>query len=477
VICLCLNRKTLSENLSLVKSNAQAKMAELRIDLLNSSEFENIASFSALCSLPLILTCRKKEDGGQWPGDEKKRISLIKQCLDGSFSWLDLSENSLYPELLEKAESKGTKIIVSRHDFSGMSVNPDQFIQKWADKGFIPKLALMPGSVSDLKSLFVMAEKYKGTDKVILGMGPWGFASRILTGRTGSLWSYCSPVSDEVAPGQLTVKDMAEIYRYYETDNPVLFGIIGNPVLQTRSPRLHNRWFHDKNINALYVPFQVDDLSEFKKLADLLDLKGFSVTVPHKETIRSFLISEDEKVKACGSCNTVLSDNDGWRGTNTDIDGFIKPLEHCIKEKHLDKALVIGAGGASRAVVFALKQKGLSVLIVNRTLQKAQALAEDMDTAFAVLDEVSLPLISTYTELVIQTGSAGMVPLEHIDPFSFYSFKGTETVCDIIYKPEKTLLLIRAEEAGCEVLNGLPMLIAQGKKQSVLFIKEISHEN
>ena len=481
-LCLTLNKSTLKENLADLERN-HSDMAELRIDLLKESEREGIIDFSSRVSLPLILTCRKEIDGGQWSGSDADREALLLWALDGNFGFIDIEEDELSSALEEKARDRGIKIIRSFHDFRETPADLESRLEAMSERGDLVKAAVMTRGSSDLLTLFRIAdswdERHRGKNNLILlGMGAFGVPSRILAGRMGCFLSFCSPDKVETAPGHMSWETLHDLYRAGQVDRDTqIFGIIGNPVLHTRSPQIHNPGFQALGRKAVYVPFTVDDLPSFLSLAELLDLRGCSVTVPHKQAIREFLASEDEAVSAVGACNTLLrldkSVGGGFRGANTDINGFIDPLKEVIQGDLKDlKAAVIGAGGAGRAAVYALVKEGCKVAVFNRSRNRAVELGKEFGAEGASLDELSelCNRDKAGFDLIIQTTSVGMhgVPGDP-DPIPFYKFTGHELVYDIIYSPPETELMKRASLAGCRVLGGMPMLLAQGRAQFLLF--------
>ncbi|MBN2626638.1 MAG: hypothetical protein JXA95_08230, partial [Spirochaetales bacterium] len=189
-----------------------------------------------------------------------------------------------------------------------------------------------------------------------------------------------------------------------------------------------------------------------------------------------FLEDVSPGVKSIGACNTFYKQDGRIKGENSDALGFLYPLlDRLDLDRRAERPLagkkctLIGAGGASRGVLFALISSGAEVLVLNRTLSKAKALADEFGARAAVLGEESRELMGEYCQIIVQTTSMGMAPLEGKDPVPFYVFDGSEFVYDIIYKPAETALMARAGEAGCSILGGWEMLREQGKVQFELF--------
>jgi len=474
-LCLTLSQPTLEANLRDL-ADSSPDLAELRIDLLESMDMKELVLFPDKAGIPLILTCRYGKDGGAFNGSSALREALLLGLMDGNYSYLDIEEDETSELLVRKAGERGIKIIRSLHDFNKVPEILYTRLESMALRGDLVKAAVSVSNIRDLNTLFETAETWErahpGEDRLILlGMGPFGVPSRILAGYMGSFLSFCSPPGYETAPGHMDWKTLHDIYRAGEIDkHTLLYGIVGNPVLHTRSPHIHNPGFHKNNLRAVYVPFTVDELEPFFELAERLNIRGFSVTVPHKEEVRSFLQKEDQAVQSVGACNTVIRGEAGWEGYNTDVLGFIEPLKAVtdLKER---KALVIGAGGAARSAVYALQKEGCEVHLFNRTLERAQDLIREFGceggSLLTLREEMEKGQVY---DLVIQTTSVGMHGGKGPDnPVPFYSFRGTEIVYDIIYNPPETALMKCARRAGCTVLGGMPMLQEQAAAQFRLF--------
>ncbi len=467
MICLVLTGKTIQENLNQIADNRPyIDLCELRLDYLKAEELAQASHFPSKVDLPVILTCRRKSDGGQWEENERLRVALLESALEGDFAYIDLESDLKRISLEQKAQRRGVRVIRSLHDFTGIPSDIFHRMSKIAARGEIPKVALFVASVSDLITLFRAREELKMVkEKIVIGMGDYGFPTRILYKKIGSFLTYCSP--KEAAPGQITPQEMKELYRADRVnDDTKIFGVIGNPVLRSFSPVIQNKGFHEINFNAIYLPFPVDSVRAFFTLAEMLKISGFSVTVPHKQGVLPYLGKITREVKQIGSCNTVVRANNLWKGTNTDYYGFVEPLIGDLDTKKIQSALVVGAGGAARAVVWALRNHGCRVTIVNRDVKRAESLANETMSAFDSLENA--PLYGA-VDLIVQTTPLGMAPLEEEDPIATYALRGQQTVYELIYRPHYTPLLKRAKAKGCTLHFGLEMLVRQGKLQFEAF--------
>ena len=246
-----------------------------------------------------------------------------------------------------------------------------------------------------------------------------------------------------------------------------IYGIIGNPVLHTMSPRIHNPGFRGIRYNAIYTPFLVDDIRTFFVLAEELQLRGFSVTIPHKMSVLSYLGNISREVKQIGSCNTVVRMPQLWKGINTDYYGFLATITTELEKGEIKNALVVGAGGASKAIVWALRNQGINVTILNRTLSHAQSLATNVLCAYDALDNAKE--YEGKVDLIVQTTSVGLAPTTGFSPIEGFKFTGKEICYELIYEPKVTKFLSDALKAGCRVHYGSEMLIAQGMLQFETF--------
>ena len=468
MICLTLSASTLEGNAELVRANrAYIDIAELRVDLLDEKEQERASLFPSMVDIPVILTLRRVQDGGRCSLSERHRRQILLSALEGGFAYVDIEEDIKRNEVESAARERGVKIIRSFHDFDGMPEDIYSRIYRLSERGDIAKAAVTPHSISDVLTLFRISDELKGVDKIIIGMGDWGIPTRILYRRVGSLLTFAS-ASDAVAPGQITARDLKTLYHADEvSDKTAIYGIIGNPVMHSTSPQIHNPGFRAINYDAIYLPFQVDSVRSFFSLAEYLHMRGFSVTIPHKTSVLMFLGNISREVKQIGSCNTVIRVPGMWKGMNTDYYGFLAPILKDIESGRVRSALVIGAGGASKAIVWALRNRGVKVTILNRTLSRAADIAALNLCEFDTLENARK--YEGQVDMVVQTTSVGLYPDFDLNPIEGFRFTGREIVYDIIYKPRMTKLLSEAQKAGCTLHYGEEMLLEQGKLQFELF--------
>ncbi|MCL2209453.1 MAG: type I 3-dehydroquinate dehydratase [Treponema sp.] len=491
-ICLCLTAKTLDRNLEILnKYRKFTDIAELRVDCLDDDERLYIRRFPELAGMPVILTIRRDTDGGQFVGGEGARVKLLARGLAFAkadtrlnFAYVDIEEDFSVPSLEEAARTFGTRIIRSYHDMNGIIENIPGKIKSMQRSGDeIVKIAVSVKSTADILQVMKASKSCPNTDKILICMGHYGICSRILAERFGSFLSYASALSEQEspgAPGQLDVKEIAELYRFRRISKKTrVYGIIGNPLKSSVSPWFFNTVFGLENADAVYVPFPTDSVSNFFELANELEIKGFSVTVPHKESVLYELARCTETVLSISACNTVSFTENGWFGENTDCTGFSDSILAFLGRKDLKrkKITIIGAGGVARAVAVAVYRLGGKVLILNRTINKAKNIASQYKFRWGGLDNQGIEMMSKYNDIVIQTTTAGMEGNDDTDPLDLYNFSGKEAVMDLIYIPGKTHFLKRAEEAGCKIINGYDTVIRQACTQYASFFgREIPHQ-
>lgn len=486
-ICLCLTGQTLAEDLEILNRYRNwIDMVELRVDYLNKDDRLHIRRFPEMAGIPCILTIRRKIDGGQFLDGEAARTMLFARGLAfadqdtrKNFAYIDFEEDFHVPSLQDAALAFGTRIIRSVHSMNEPVYNLAGRLAKMRTTGFeIPKIACMPRSLNDVTRMFREAASLEDTEQILCAMGPLGFPTRVLAQRMHSFLTFVSPADGQNLKclGHIDPITLSQTYNFASIDSQTtLYGITGYPLNSTDSPRIHNHGYREHGMNAVYIPIRSKTIEEALEFAAELNMKGLSVTVPHKEAVMEHLMHISEKVSETGACNTIVRSGNQWHGFNTDVDGISQALLDFLNVKTLarKRIAIIGAGGAARAVAYAVRQLKGKACIFNRTPAKAKMLAERFNFKWAVLGPESLSLLERYSDLIIQTTSKGMgasLPAtEENDPLHFYEFKGYESLYDIIYVPDITPVMSRAQAAGCRVANGHSMLEYQAYQQFQLF--------
>ena len=489
LICLTLTGKTLKEDIDIInKYRNFIDVVELRADYLNDDERLVIRKFPAMAGMPCILTIRRKVDGGQFLEGEANRsvlfakaLSFIDQDISRNFSYVDFEEDFHVSSLQDAATAYGLRIIRSIHDMKNPIANIAQRLERLRASDFeIPKIAFMPHSLDDVKLAFDEAAKLKDSNHIVIAMGPLGVPTRILSAKLKNYLTYASPpeINTNLKEiGHLDPLILHNRYRFNQIkEDTDLYGITGWPLKKTASPDLHNAGYEKHGLNAVYVPIRSESFKDVMEFADVAGVKGLSVTIPHKEAVLDNVDIVEKTALEVGASNTVVKDENGkWRAYNTDVSGFTKSLLEFLGTKNLahKKVAIIGAGGASRAIAYSVKNLKGDACVFNRTTKKAQELAEIYGFKYASLSPESIDMLKKYSDVIIQTTSVGMnsdeSSNEENDPLYFYDFTGKEMLFDIVYVPAVTPIMARAAKSGCKVCNGYDMLRYQGYEQFKLF--------
>lgn len=470
-VCLRLSAGTVAAALAaLERHRAEVDLAELDADRLAPDELASAARLPALAGVPLVLAVRRRRDGGRWDGGERERAAVFARLAGeptgGGFAFAELEED-FRPSL------PGVRVIRTLRDPHGVPVDLATRLRGLAGSGEIPMAEVAVRGTVDLARLLDVFARTRGMDKSIVPTGPGGYALGVLASRLGSAFCRAVPAGAEVDEGCPDPATLRDLYRFpaIDSDTP-LYGVIGDPVMHSLSPVIHNRGMAALGIPGVYLPFPVDDLRAFMSCADLLGIRGLSVTVPHKEAVVPFLATRDLTVERVGACNTLVrtAAGTGWHGTNTDVEGFLAPLRRVLAGRALRSmnAAVIGAGGAARAVVAALTAEGVDVVVLNRTAGRAREVAGRFGCRWDGLDAPGVARLAGRTDLIVQTSSVGLGGAAG-DPLPDYRFTGREIVYDLVYAPRVTPLLARANAAGCTTVSGISMLLAQALGQFRLF--------
>lgn len=248
---------------------------------------------------------------------------------------------------------------------------------------------------------------------------------------------------------------------------PAIFGVIGDPVAHSVSPLMHGRAFAYTGFNGIYLAFQVKDLPGAVAGIRALGLKGVSVTIPHKVALMELIDEVDETARRIGAVNTLVNRQGRLWGCNTDCPGAVRALKEKISIR--DKRVVIlGAGGAARAVGFGIKAEGGRVTIANRTLQRGQSLARDLDSEFLLLKDIR----QLDCDILINTTPVGMHPQVEVTPVSKDLLSRDMVVMDAVFNPLQTRLLKDAQSCGCTTVDGATMLVYQGVQQFELWTEQ-----
>jgi 3-dehydroquinate dehydratase/shikimate dehydrogenase len=268
---------------------------------------------------------------------------------------------------------------------------------------------------------------------------------------------------------------MRELYRYDEIDDETeIFGVVADPVAHSYSPLIHNRVFKADGLNARYFPFRVNksDLPNFIENCRELGVQGLSVTIPHKEAALEFCSQAETSVKGIGAVNTLVFDEKDVLGYNTDYRAAMDCLAELLQiDKNRERplqgvtAMVLGAGGVSRAIAWGLRQRSAEVLICSRRFDRAQLLAAELGCRAVEWELRYEPKI----HMLVNGTPIGMHPDLDSSPYDALRLHEYLVVFDTVYNPENTLLIKNAQRAQCRVITGVDMFVRQAAYQYKLF--------
>jgi len=459
-------------DLSALRAIEWADLIELRLDCLES-EPENLTEVLQNVSGPVILTYRPSEQGGHRSLSREERVRFWNHTAPrGECIWWDVEG-----ELAHELSPDWSHVIISHHDFNGVPNDlSDIYKQLAATPAQVIKIAFQAHDIVDCIPAFelLLRARTEGREIIPIAMGNAGIATRVLGPSRGAFLTYGS-LDDEsaTAPGQVTARNLRSLYRVSEIDHEtIVCGLIGLPVMHSVSPQIHNGWFAAEGLNGVYLPFEVKDVHSFVRrmvhpqTRELTwNLRGLSVTAPHKQTVMEHLDWINPVATQIGAVNTIIIEPDRLLGYNTDAAGFIDPLRRKFESLAGQKAAIIGAGGAARAAIWALREQKAEVTIFARDVTKAQPLAD----SFGV---TSQPLASATFgdyDLVVNTTPLGSGAYIDQSPVTTEQLRGVRCAYDLIYNPADTRFLREARNAGCDTIGGLEMLVAQAKIQFELW--------
>ena len=268
------------------------------------------------------------------------------------------------------------------------------------------------------------------------------------------------------------------------TGKTQLLGVIGHPVSHSLSPLMHNAALTKLGLDYVYLPFPIAPENLERAIAGFasIGMVGFSITIPHKQAILPLLSEISPIAQAIGAVNTVTRQGDKWVGTNTDVEGFIAPLQTTYHQDWSQKkAVILGNGGAARAVVAGCIKLGLAEIhVVGRNLQKLQAFHQSWQNSpfadkFQVHEWTELPNLLHQANLLVNTTPIGMYPHIEESPLSSQEISylpGDAIVYDLIYTPKPTKFLHRAEKQGAIIIDGLEMLVQQGAAALKIWLQQ-----
>lgn len=451
----------------LARALKSTRTVELRLDwLANDGEIERFLTrlsvwAKARRGATLIATCRRREAGGRYRGTIAKQLVHLAEALRAGCEWYDLeieSASRCPPELVNVLLGEGRQI-TSAHFFRAVPKNWKRVLAElWRTRPDAVKIAAQSETLAGAQRVLDLA---RGSRNIIaVPMGDVALPVRILALCERNAFGY-APVENATAPGQVSLEEMQRLYRGNRMSGRTLvYGVIGNPIGHSLSPQLQNAGFQASKIDAVYLPFLVRDLRDFIGAIGPLRVKGFSVTLPHKQAILRHLDDCDGLAASIGAVNTVTVSGGGkLYGYNTDYVGVLRALERRVPLRG-SRVLIFGAGGVTRAIAFALSRAGASVCVSARRPAQAIALARA-----AGAEAIARKHLRTeFFDAIVNATPVGMHPAIDRSPLEARELN-CRLVFDTIYRPRVTKLMQLAARRGIETVSGVEMFVAQGTAQ------------
>jgi 3-dehydroquinate dehydratase/shikimate dehydrogenase len=411
-----------------------------------------------------IATCRRVASGGKFRGSIASQLDILTKAAASGCQLVDMELQSAVRCKRAQLERLRTRaaLILSYHDFRGTKKLDETLEKMVALPADFYKIVTTATTLHDNVVMMKFLEKNSDRYSLIgLCMGEQGFISRVLGVRAGSAFTFAAVSEDEkTAPGQVTAQELRSTYRIEQVDPATrVYAVAGDPVAHSLSPAIMNAALRRETVNGVYVALHAKTLKDLLGCVKDIPIHGLSITMPYKEAIVSHLDNTDAHTTKIGACNTVVRAQDGkLYGFNTDAAGVVRPLQQRITLEQA-KILVLGAGGAARAAVYGLKERGAEVYILNRTLGPAQKLARSARARLlkrADLKKMAFDVIINATS--VGMGNTKESPLNENEIKARYVF-------DMVYDPPETRLMKMAKAAGAEVIPGIEMFVQQAARQ------------
>jgi|SRR5579864_2012391 len=468
-VCVAIANADISEMLSRAEALARDNpLLEFRLDYLSRPALALPKIKRFLESHPgtvVIATCRRTASGGKFRGSILSQLDILGKAAAAGCRLIDVELQTAVkckPAQLQKLRGRAS-LILSFHDLRGTK-NLEQTLEKMrALPADFCKVVGTATSLSDNVTMIKFLARESDRHSLIgICMGEQGLISRVLGVRAGSVFTFASvSTGEETAPGQVTAQELRSVYRLEQVDAATrVYGVAGDPVSHSLSPVIMNAAFRRENVNAVYLPLHAKTLKDLLACVREIPIHGLSVTMPYKQSILDYLDNTDSHTTKIGACNTVVRAQDGkLYGFNTDTAGIVRPLERRLNTLENARILVLGAGGAARAAVFGLKERGAEVYILNRSAAPAQKLARQARARTikrADLKKLAFDVIVNATP--VGMGNTRETPLQEKEINARYVF-------DMVYDPMETRLLALARGKGAQVIPGLEMFVHQAARQ------------
>jgi 3-dehydroquinate dehydratase/shikimate dehydrogenase len=453
----------------LEKAEAVARdnpFVEFRLDYLKTpaQALPKIKSFlGSHTYVTAVATCRRANNGGKFKGSVASQVDILVKAGQSGCHLVDIELQSA--QVMKAADFTRIRnhagLILSYHDFKTTRKLNETFAAMKQFPADIFKVVTTATNLYDNVVMMKFLEEQSHDHKMVgVCMGEQGIISRVLGLRAGSLFTFAAyGPGEETAPGQVSVRALRDAYRIENVDAATkVYGVAGDPIEHSLSPQMMNAAFRRENLNSVFLALHVKSLEDLVKCVRDIPMHGLSVTMPFKQDILEYLDNCEPLCQKVGAANTVIRSADGkLYGFNTDVAGITRPLESRLPLQGA-KVLVLGAGGAARAAVFGLRERGANVFVLNRTPQTAQKLARESGAKAIRRDDLK----KLQFDVIINATSVGMGNGKSILDEKELNAR---LVFDLVYNPLETKLLQVARAKGMPVISGLEMFVHQGARQ------------
>lgn len=466
-----------------------ADLVELRLDRIPQPSEDELRELIRSLPKRVIVTVQGGEAFGHHTGSIEERLETLRRAARAGAAFVDID----WRLSLELGEVAGKcHRIVSRHETTETPQDLAALVEEveaQCYEGDVVKLVTHAQSCEDgLRVLRFLRERGKGL--VAFASGEAGSFTRLLAPIFGSPFTYAAPAElpgleagAPTAPGQLRVNDMLGIAPPGGLGpETAVFGVVGNPARHSWSPRVFGMALKGGRLDALYLPFEPQDLGAFLDLATDANFRGFSVTAPFKASALARAAQQDAVAESIGAANTLVREGEGWRAFNTDVDGVRETLErgfaaHSMKTGITrgaagSRVLVVGAGGAARAAAKAVIQLGAELLVSARRPAAAEELAASFGGAAVAWED----LAETEYQALVHCTPAGSLAQPGALPFDASVLRAGTIVLDAVYRPLRTPLLLAAVERGCTPIPGGEWFVRQAILQFRHFTRQAPDE-
>jgi len=442
----------------------EVDMVELRLDHMHEFDVRRLCECR---DRPIIATNRPARQGGEWKGDEAERLDVLREAAEGGADYIDVELDSR-GALGEVNGSCG--LIVSHHDFNGTPDDIEEVHGRLVAAGAdVVKLAVRATDIVDtVPVLKLLQECGDEVPTIALSMGEEGLPTRVLAPKFGGFLSFaCPEAGREAAAGQVSYREMLDLYHFDSIGgNTAVYGVAADPVGHSMSPAVHNAAFDECGIDAVYLPLKVARPGPFLEAYEGFGLRGLSVTIPHKERMMELMDDVEDLSRCLGAINTVCIGADGRVGYNTDLRAAVEAIEELVRRAGMDPleeraVMIVGAGGAGRAIAYGLAESVEQLIIANRTVSRAERLAGELGVSWCGLDEIT----EHRPDVIVNATSVGMHPHVEQSPVPAEMLRPDMAVFDSVYNPLRTRLLKDAEAAGAVGASGINWFVGQAAAQ------------